>query len=278
MALTGCFLVLFVTFHVLMNGVALFWPEAYNMVCAFLGANWYALVGTVILAAGFALHIIYAIWLTLQNRKARGNDPYKIASAPKQVEWSSRNMLVLGFVILAFLVVHMIQFWAKMQLVEIAELKHTVDPANGYAFIMMAFSQWWTPVIYIIAFIALWFHMTHGFWSMFQTVGWNNKVWMDRVKTIGNWWTSIVVLLFIAEAVTFTVKASCPDCNPYYYQCNAEECVPAEDVCLMENEECDGICDEACANAKECDGICDEACPNAGECTEECAEECTADF
>ena len=63
MALTGACLVLFVTFHCLMNGVALFWPNGYNAVCEFLGANWYALVASIGLAALFIIHIIYATWL-----------------------------------------------------------------------------------------------------------------------------------------------------------------------------------------------------------------------
>ncbi len=65
MAITGACLVLFVTFHVLMNSVALFWPAAYNMVCEFLGANWYALAASAGLAFLFILHIVYALWLTV---------------------------------------------------------------------------------------------------------------------------------------------------------------------------------------------------------------------
>mgnify|MGYP002069587904 FL=1 len=110
MAITGVCLVLFVTFHVLMNSVALLWPAAYNVICEFLGANWYALVASMGLAALFIIHIIYALWLTVQNRRARGADRYAVNSRPKQVEWSSKNMLVLGIVVLAFLVVHMTQF------------------------------------------------------------------------------------------------------------------------------------------------------------------------
>lgn len=72
MSLSGLFLILFLTFHLAMNFVAVFSGEAYNMVCEFLGANWYALVGTLILALGFVVHIIYAFWLTIQNRKAGG--------------------------------------------------------------------------------------------------------------------------------------------------------------------------------------------------------------
>jgi len=81
MAITGACLVLFVTFHVLMNAVALIWPGAYNAVCEFLGANWYALVASLGLAALFIIHIIYALWLTVQNRRARGVDRYAV-SAP----------------------------------------------------------------------------------------------------------------------------------------------------------------------------------------------------
>lgn len=216
MALTGVCLVLFVTFHVLMNSVAILWPTAYNMICEFLGANWYALVASIGLAALFIIHIFYAVWLTVQNRRARGADRYLVNSRPPQVEWSSKNMLVLGIVILAFLVVHMTQFWAKMQLQELVSHELTVlpevagvpaSPAMGTLFLQLAFQQWWTPVVYIIGFAALWFHMNHGFWSMFHTIGWDNNIWISRLKTIGCWWTSIVVALFVAQAVVFTVLA-----------------------------------------------------------------------
>jgi len=287
MALTGAFLVLFVTFHVLMNGVALLWPCAYNAVCGFLGANWYALIGTAILAAGFVLHIIYALILTVENRKARGNDRYRVTTKPKQVEWSSQNMLVLGFVVLAFLAVHMIQFWAKMQLVEIAGLPHAdnIEPANGWAFIMLAFSNWWTPVVYIIAFIALWFHMTHGFWSMFQSVGWNNQIWMERIKTIGNWWVTIVVLLFIAEALVFTVKANGEEGQAVLSQSElAEECCDETPCLLMDDASCQDACDATpcgreCAQgssacAGQCDPACVEACNGCADCATCCPDGC----
>ena len=71
MSVTGIALVLFLTFHMAMNLVALVSANGYNMVCEFLGANWYALVATVGLAALFIIHIIYAFWLTMQNRKAQ---------------------------------------------------------------------------------------------------------------------------------------------------------------------------------------------------------------
>ena len=207
MALTGACLVLFVTFHCLMNSVALAWPEAYNSICEFLGANWYALIASAGLAVLVIIHIIYAVWLTVQNRKARGSVRYSIEKRPASVEWSSKNMLVLGIVILAFLVVHLIQFWAKMQLQEIRGVHDVLPPAAGTLFLQIAFEQVYTPIVYIIGFVALWFHMNHGFWSMFQSVGWDSTVWIPRLKKIGCWWVSIVIALFIAQAIVFTVQA-----------------------------------------------------------------------
>ena len=217
MALTGAFLVLFVTFHCLMNAIAICWPATYNSICMFLGANWYALLASIVLAAFIVIHIIYAVVLTLKNRKARGNQPYAVSKRPATVEWASNNMLVLGIVILAFLVVHLIQFWAKMQLQEIRGAEEMIPATAGTLFLQEAFSQVWTPIVYIIGFVALWFHMTHGFWSMFQSVGWDSTVWIPRLKRIGNWWATIVVLCFIAQAIVFTVKA-----HEDFYKTNPE--------------------------------------------------------
>ena len=99
MSVTGLFLILFLTFHALMNAVALISFEAYEAVCEFLGANWYALVGTAVLAGGFLIHIIFAFVLSMQNRKARGGNAYEVSKKPARVEWASQNMLVLGIIV-----------------------------------------------------------------------------------------------------------------------------------------------------------------------------------
>ena len=91
-----------------MNVAAAFSGEAYNMICSLLGANWYAVAATLVLAAGVVIHFVYAVLLTLQNRKARGNDRYAINARPKGVEWASQNMLVLGIIIILFMVLHFI--------------------------------------------------------------------------------------------------------------------------------------------------------------------------
>ncbi len=214
MSVTGACLVLFVTFHVLMNSVAILWPAAYNQVCAFLGANWYALIACAGLGLLFVVHILYALVLTLQNRKARGNNRYEVTATPKSVEWSSKNMLVLGFVVIAFMAVHFIQFWYKMQWQEIignhfyTAADGTLVPVTaGSLFLQYAFQSWWTPVVYILGFIALWFHMNHGFWSMFQSAGWNNTTWLPRLKKVSCAWTTIVIGLFVVQALWFTYQA-----------------------------------------------------------------------
>lgn len=208
MSLSGLFLVLFLTFHMCMNLALVFSADAYNAVCNFLGANWYALVGTLVLAAGFVVHIIYAFWLTIQNRKARGNDRYAIDVRPKSVEWASQNMLVLGIIVVLFLVLHMAQFWFKMQLNEIAGVMPEVNPHDGAALVIETFSCPWMVLLYVVWFVALWFHLTHGFWSAMQTIGINNKIWFERWKTIGCVFATIICLGFAFVAIAIYVKYS----------------------------------------------------------------------
>ena len=273
MSVTGLALILFLTFHVLMNAVAIFSPEAYNKVCGILGANWYAIAATLGLAALFVIHIIYAFWLTIQNKKARGNDSYNVTARPKSVEWASQNMLALGVVIACFTVLHLYQFWGRMMLAEILPCcANEVSPANGWGQIMLLFGGalgWGVLVVYLIGFAALWFHMTHGFWSAFQSLGTNNTAWLPRLKKTACAWATIVCLLFAVEAVVFTLKAQCPECSA--------QKVPAYELKIMEKA-CHGHhgdCTEAPACHK---GGCPEAaaeCYKGGECKGgECAGKC----
>lgn len=200
MSVTGLFLILFLTFHALMNAVAVISMDGYEAVCEFLGANWYALLGTAVLAAGFVIHIIYAFWLTLQNRKARGNDAYSISKKPATVEWASQNMLVLGIIVACFLILHFVHFWAKMQLPEMMD----ETALGGAEALEAAFGMVWVLPVYLVGFFAVWFHITHGFWSAFQTLGTTNDKWICRFKCIGWWWATIVMGLFAVEAIYLT--------------------------------------------------------------------------
>ena len=218
MSVSGLALILFLTFHMAMNAVALFSGEGYNLVCEFLGANWYALVATLGLAALVVVHIVYAFILFVQNRRARGNQRYAVSVKPKGVEWASQNMLVLGIVVIGGLALHLTHFWSKMQLAEIMGLHemvvagHTVAPTNGAALIAINFSNPVIVALYVVWLAAIWFHLTHGFWSALHTIGWNGKNWINRLQCISNVYTTIIVLGFIAVPILFLVKSLiCPD-------------------------------------------------------------------
>lgn len=211
MSISGIFLILFLLFHLAMNVAAVFSGSAYDVICAFLGANWYALVGTLVLAAGFLIHIIYAILLTLQNRKARGNDAYAVNARPKGVEWSSQNMFVLGLIILLFLILHFSQFWYHMMFAELAGHHEVIlgdgtvaSPQSGAAFINYYFhGNLLMTVLYLVWYVALWFHLTHGFWSAIHTIGWNNGIWMSRWECISKIVATVICAAFAIITIIF---------------------------------------------------------------------------
>jgi len=205
MSITGVFLVLFLLFHSIMNFVVIISPEAYNMICEFLGANWYALVATMILAGGFVVHIIYALYLTFQNMRARGKERYAVSKKQESVSWASQNMLVLGAIVLGFLGLHLFQFWSKMQFVELTHLGDIEKAADGAFWIDHYFSQPVYAILYIVWLSALWIHLTHGVWSALHTAGLNNKTWLPRVKAIANVISTIIVLLFLSVPVYYLI-------------------------------------------------------------------------
>ena len=208
MSVTGAALVLFLLFHMSMNLVAIISTDGYNAICEFLGANWYALVGTAGLAALVVLHFVYAFILTLQNRKARGSQRYAVSERPKNVTWASQNMLVLGIIVVLGIGLHLFNFWAKMQLPEVLHMMGMhVDAvtmenvANGSYYIASTFSCPVYAALYVVWLAALWFHLTHGIWSAMQTLGANNNVWICRWKTISNVLATIIILGFLVVVV-----------------------------------------------------------------------------
>ena len=184
MSVTGIALVLFLTFHASMNVVALFSAKGYNMICEFLGANWYAVVATAGLAALVALHFIFAIWLTLQNRKARGSNRYAVTDKPEKVEWASQNMLVLGIIVCLGLCLHLFNFWYNMMFAELVDNnpQAVALAANGAFHIAKTFSSPIFTVLYMVWLCALWLH---------------------RWRIIGSIFATIVILMFVAVALAY---------------------------------------------------------------------------
>jgi succinate dehydrogenase / fumarate reductase cytochrome b subunit len=205
MSVTGIALILFLTFHGCMNIVALFSGEAYNMICEFLGANWYAVVATLGLAALAVIHIVYAFILTAQNRRARGDNRYEVATTVNagKVEWASKNMLVLGLIILIGLLIHLWNFWYNMMFAELIGAMPAISPTDGFEWIKVTFSNPVFVVIYIIWLVAIWFHLSHGFWSALQTLGWSGKTWLCRWKLIGLIYVTLLMLCFLVVVLAF---------------------------------------------------------------------------
>ncbi|MBE6285492.1 MAG: succinate dehydrogenase/fumarate reductase cytochrome b subunit [Bacteroidales bacterium] len=208
MSVTGAALVLFLLFHMSMNLVAIISTDGYNAICEFLGANWYALVGTAGLAVLVVVHFVYAFILTLQNRKARGSQRYAVSERPKNVTWASQNMLVLGIIVILGIALHLFNFWAKMQLPEVLHMMGMhVDAvtmenvANGSYYIASTFSCPVYAALYVVWLAALWFHLTHGIWSAMQTLGANNNVWICRWKAISNVLATIIIIGFLVVVV-----------------------------------------------------------------------------
>jgi len=198
MSLSGLFLLLFLLIHMCMNLTSVFSAEVYNAVCDFMGTNPVIQVMVPVLAAGFVVHIAYALMLTLQNRKARGADKYA-SSNKSDVKWASKNMFVLGLLILGFLGLHLTHFWVKMQWPEWTG----GHPEEGYKLVSELFRNPVYVGIYIVWVAALWFHLTHGFWSAFQTIGLDNKIWFPRLKMIANIYAAVIAIGFIIVPIFF---------------------------------------------------------------------------
>ncbi len=225
MAFTGSCLVLFLLFHAAMNLALIFSEDAYNWICQMLGANWYAIVASFVLAFLILVHFVYAFWITWQNRKARGTEAYDVIERQEGVDWASKNMLVIGIIIIIGLLLHMSNFWFKMQFQEATGLQTgAFDPQNGAAYVKYLFTgiydpsaiqegyeftpwaNWTHPLyclIYLVWLLFLWLHLTHGVWSAMQTFGLSNTKWLPRIKVIGNIVATIVVLMFAAVVCYF---------------------------------------------------------------------------
>lgn len=206
MSVSGLFLISFLLVHLGANLVAVFSAEAYNAVCHFMDTNPLIRIMVPVLALGFAIHILYAALLTLQNREARGSDRYG-CSSKTNVKWASRNMFVLGVIVVGFLGMHLFHFWAKMQLQTIKELAGlpALISENPYELVASLFSQPLYVVIYLVWVGALWFHLTHGFWSAFQSIGLSNGVWQSRLQCLGNIYAGVVAIGFAFIPLFFLI-------------------------------------------------------------------------
>ena len=151
------------------------------------------------------IHIVFAFILTAQNRKARGDNRYEVSTTVNagKVEWASKNMLVLGLIIIVGLLIHLWNFWYNMMFAELVGAMPAISPTDGFAWIMETFRNPVFVVLYIIWLVAIWFHLTHGFWSALQTLGWSGKIWFQRWKCIGFIYVTLLMLGFLVVVLAF---------------------------------------------------------------------------
>lgn len=174
MALSGLFLVLFLGQHFTINITSVIAPDTFNEWSHFMGYN--PLVQYLlqpILIAGVIVHFVMGFVLEIQNNRARGVKYVKY-NGSSNAPWVSRNMIVSGAVILAFLALHFYDFWVHEMTYKYIE-SNPQDPTRYYAETVEKFEPIWRTVLYVISFVLLALHLLHGFASSFQTMGVNNK-------------------------------------------------------------------------------------------------------
>jgi len=200
MSLTGLFLITFLIIHTSGNFQLLKGDggDAFNMYTKFMTTN--PLIKTVsyLLYTTFIVHILWSIILTVQNRKARPEQyAYKNASGST---WASRNMGLLGTIIFVFLVLHLRGFWYELKFGDVPTT--TIDGEQYkdlYSVVVAAFNEWYISAIYVVAMVFLGFHLRHGFWSAFQTLGLDHKKYTPIIKGLG-------LVIAIAIPLSFAIQ------------------------------------------------------------------------
>jgi succinate dehydrogenase / fumarate reductase cytochrome b subunit len=197
MALTGLFLILFLAVHLAGNLQLLKddGGKAFNIYADFMGHN--PLIQFVS-KGNFALILIHAIWgifLTIKNRKARGPVGYAISN--KSSVWASRNMGILGTLILIFLVIHLKDFYAQAHFGSLStQVYDGKEVTDLYTQVAYWFKVEWYVILYVVCMAALGFHLWHGFASVFQSLGLNHLKYNPVINFVGKTFAVVVPVAF----------------------------------------------------------------------------------
>ncbi|MEI6677553.1 MAG: succinate dehydrogenase cytochrome b subunit [Mariniphaga sp.] len=208
MSLTGLFLISFLSIHLILNLLLIFDDSGnlFNQAAHFMATNPIIKIVEPILALGFIIHIIWAVWITLDNMKAR---PQKYESGDQLLKWwaPSKNMFIIGGMIFIFLILHLFNFWVKIKITGDELLGTSEEMHNTYALVSNLFIHY--PLydfIYVLSGIFVGLHMSHGFWSAFQTIGLNNIKWMKRLKCLANLIGFVFAIGFASIPIYFLIK------------------------------------------------------------------------
>ena len=169
----------------------------FNRAAYFMGNSLVIRIFEIVLFAGFLLHIIQGYVVEAKNRRTRGQG-YRIGLGNRGSTWMSRNMAILGTLILFYLVVHVAHFWVP------SRITHDLDKVvyngremhNLYLRMYEVFQEGWIVLLYLVGVISLAFHLFHGFHSSFRSMGVHNRKYLGLLKVLGYGFTVIVCLLF----------------------------------------------------------------------------------
>ena len=202
MALSAMFLLIFLVMHLSVNMLSVFSPDAFNSASYFMGYNPAVqfLMQPILIFVVF-FHFIMGFVLEMKNDQARPVK-YAVNQGEANSTWMSRNMIISGLVVLAFLALHMYDFWAH-------EMAYKYVPGDGdpndmtrfWHELHEKFSEIWRVVLYVIAFVLLGLHLAHGFQSSFQSIGARHPKYTTVIKAFGNWYSILIPAGFIFIAV-----------------------------------------------------------------------------
>jgi succinate dehydrogenase / fumarate reductase cytochrome b subunit len=199
MSITGLFLISFLVVHCFLNALIFVndGGATFNEGAEFMAKNPVIRTMEIVLFIGIIWHIVQALILTLQNRKARPVQ-YAIPAGNVSSKWYSRSMGLLGTLILLFLIIHLKHFWVISRFTdEITSGKETL-----FGEMKEVFANPLVVVIYVLGVISLAYHLMHGFQSAFQTLGLNHKKYTPVIKSIGFWFSIIIPLIFAAMPIS----------------------------------------------------------------------------
>lgn len=218
MSLTGLFLMLFLIVHLIGNLQLLKHDEghAFNAYSYFMTHNPLIKIVSYTLYFFILLHAYKGITLWLSNRAARGNTRYAVQHS-RGSERPARGMAWFGIIIFVFILIHLAQFWLQMKLgnVESVDVPAYKDHAvyNLYKPVAEAYTNLGFVVFYVVSMVVIAFHLWHGFWSSFQTLGINHRRYNKVIKFVGMVYSVVVPFLFALIPVWMYLE-SCGCCSP----------------------------------------------------------------
>ena len=203
MALSAFFLMFFLLQHLAINILSLFSADAFNEVSHFMGTN--PLIQYVlqpVLIFGVVFHFVMGFVLELKNKKAR-NISYAKNNGAANSTWMSRNMIWSGIAILAFIILHFIDFWFPEINTKFIEGDWSGMHDGEYRYFHELQEKFLSPArvgAYVVAFVFLALHLLHGFTSAFQSMG-STTGRKKTLQNIGKAYSVLIPLGFIIIAI-----------------------------------------------------------------------------